>query len=234
MKKPANVFLDPRPVMALVLIAVTMGPAAGAPATGDAYVYQLVNAYNKEVLGKVHYQVGRADAKQISVSVNPDKADAGAARTEIYTPEGNSLQNLLESHGIPLEYRFSAAYPAYVFPLDPGKTWSVRVNAEVPTYGQRRSVRVDGKVLGTERIRVPAGEFDTVKVRRFVYPGDAYFPYSETHITEIDWYAPALGRTVRTERNSGWINTSECGQDGGCDFRGSWTVLELLDPPAKR
>jgi hypothetical protein len=230
MKISTNSLLDPRPVVgALALIAATMAPAAGAPAVGDSFTYQLVNGYNKEILGKVRYQVTQADSNSITVSVIPNRADAGTARTEIYTKGGNWLQVQIESHGKPLEYRFAAAFPAYVFPLNPGKTWSLRVNAKVPFMEQRRSVRVDGKVLGTERIRVPAGEFDTIKIRRLVYPGDAQFTYSDTHITEFDWYAPALGRSVRTERNHKWMNTSECGNVMGCEFRGSWVVLELVD-----
>ena len=93
-------------------------------------------------------------------------------------------------------------------------------------------MRVDGRVMGTERIRVPAGEFDTVKVRRLVYPDDQRFTISETQITELDWYAPALGRPVRTERRSEWLDTSSCGEDDGCDFRGAWHVYELVE--AKR
>jgi len=109
----------------------------------------------------------------------------------------------------------------------------VRVNALVPGATSPRSVRVDGTVLGRERIRVPAGEFDTVKIRRVIYPGDAYFYLNETKIIEYDWYAPALGRTVRTDSRSEYIDTSRCGRGGGtCMFRGDWDVFELVD--AKR
>jgi len=217
------------------LVACLPAVSAGAaPAAGDAYAYQVVNGYNREVLGRLEYQVAAVEAGRVTVAVSPDRAAAGAARTEAYTADGNWLRVPVESHGVPLEYEFASPYPAYVFPLEPGKTWSLRVDARVPYLGTRRSVRVDGRVLGPERVRVPAGEFDTVKVRRFVYPGDDVAPYSETHITETEWYAPALGLPVRTERNSRWINTSACGQDGGCDFRGSWEVIELVAAPARR
>ncbi|HET9402963.1 MAG TPA: hypothetical protein VFO57_00090, partial [Burkholderiales bacterium] len=108
------------------------GSATGAPAVGDTYSYQLVNGYNKEVRGRVHYQVDRVEADRVTVSVNSDSAEAGRAHTETYTKEGNWLRNLVESHGVPVEYVFATAYPAYVFPLEPGKSWSVRVKATVP------------------------------------------------------------------------------------------------------
>src|SRR6476659_5143520 len=70
------------------------------------------------------------------------------------------------NHDQPVEHEFATPYPAYVFPLDTGKKWSVRVEGRDAATGQRRSVRVDGAVLGTERVTTPAGAFDTIKVRR--------------------------------------------------------------------
>jgi hypothetical protein len=201
---------------------------AAPPAAGDAYVYQLVNGYSKEVRGQLTYSVDKTDSSGITVSVTPDRPSAGAARTETYTTEGNWLAQPVESHGWKVDYVFSTAYPAYVFPLDAGKSWSTRVSATVPGEGRPRSVRVDGKVLGTERIRVPAGEFDAIKVRRLVYPGDPNYLQTETQIVEIDWYAPALGRPVRTERRSRWEEPSRCGLSGPCVFNGDWEVYELV------
>lgn len=238
MTNSTNSPLDPRPVIGvLALIAAMTGlaaPATAASSAGDAYVYQVVNGYSKEVRGKLHYQVEQVDANRITVSVSPDNVEAGWAHTEVYTKEGNWLRNLVESHGVPVDYEFATPYPAYVFPLEPGKTWSVRVKASVPGSARQRSVRVDGRVMGNERIRVPAGEFDTVKVRRFVYPGDTDFSRSETRIVEYDWYVPALGRPVRTERSSDWLDTSRCSEHDGCDFRGNWDVIELFEARAAK
>ena len=209
--------------------ALCISPAAAAPVSGDTYVYRLVNGYSKEPRGHLRYRVDRVDGGVVTVAVTPDNAGAGFARTEVYAPDGNSLKRLMESHGEKVEYLFANAYPAYVFPLEPGKSWSVRVNASVPGAAGLRSVRVDGKVMGTERIRVPAGEFDTIKVRRLVYPGDAYFHLPETKIIETDWYAPALGRTVRTETRSEYFDLSRCDALSSCVYYGDWDVVELVD-----
>lgn len=205
------------------------GSATAAPVSGDTYVYRVVNGYSKEVRGQVRYRVDRVDAESITVAVTPDSAAAGSERTEVFTKEGNWLRRPMESHGQKVEYLFSSAYPAYVFPLEPGKSWSARVNATVSGATRVRSVRVDGKVLGTERIRVPAGEFDTVKVRRLVYPGDAEHLLAETKIVEIDWYAPALGRSVRTETRSEFHDGSRCDERSSCIYYGDWDVVELSD-----
>ena len=225
------------PIAIAAVAAIVSQAAAAAPSAGDTYVYRLVNGYNNEERAQLRHQVERVEAGRVTVAVSADKADGGVARTEIYTGDGNWLQREIESHGRPVEYAFAAAYPAYAFPLESGKKWSARVPARVSATGASRSVRVDGRVIGPERIRVPAGEFDTIKVQRFVYPGDAGDPSftTETHVTETEWYAPALGRAVRTERRSTWLNPTECGLDNGCDFRGNWDIYELVEAPrAKR
>jgi hypothetical protein len=225
------------PTAAALMALAFMGQparAASTPAVGDEYIYQLVNGYNKRVHGRISYQVDRTGPDHVVFSVLPDNPYAGVPRNEIHTPEGNRLRGSLESHGVPVEYEFAPAYPAYVFPLEPGKSWSTRVNASVPGAGRPRSVRVDGQVLGRERIRVPAGEFDTVKIKRLTYPGDADFRTTETQIIEFEWYAPALGRVVRTERRSQWTDMSACTEDSTCDHRGDWSVLELVEMRAAK
>lgn len=215
---------------AATFVLALAAPAAAAPAMGDAYTYHLINGYNKELRAQLRYQVSGVEADRISFTVTPDKADGGLERTEIYTREGNWLKAPVENHGAQVEYAFAAAYPALVFPLDPGKTWSLRVKASVAgvTWGQR-SVRVDGTVIGNERVRVPAGEFDAIKIRRLVYPGDADHFISETRIVEFDWYAPALGRVVRTERRSEWHDGSRCDERSSCEYYGDWSVFELAE-----
>jgi hypothetical protein len=87
-------------------------------------------------------------------------------------------------------------------------------------------------VVGTERIRVPAGEFDTVKIKRSVYAGDAEYNLRETTISEMDWFAPALGRSVRVTRNSGYLDLS-AGRFSRV-VRGDWNIYELVSASAPR
>jgi hypothetical protein len=92
-------------------------------------------------------------------------------------------------------------------------------------------VRVDGTVLGTERLRVPAGEFDTIKVRREVYAGDQDTFLLQTHISERDWYAPALGRAVKSESRSDWFDKS---RSRNRTFYGDWNISELAEVSAAK
>ena len=206
--------------------------AAATPAAGDTYVYRLINGYNHETIGHINHEFTAATTAQGSViSVTVDKPSLGLSHTEIQTRDGQWLRHHLDSHGLATEYEFAPALPALLSPLAPGKSWSVRVNAKILGSNRNRSVRIDGEMLGNERIRVPAGEFDTVKIRRTIYAGDAGDFRSETRIVEIDWYAPALGRSVRSETRSGWRLTA-CYRF--CDYRGDWNVLELTETHAAK
>ncbi len=214
---------------ASAIVVAIGGRAAAAPTAGDTYVYRVLNGYNSEVRGQIQYRVDKIEADRVAVAVTTDTPSLGTARTEIYTKDGNWLRRPLVNHDQLREYEFATAYPAYVFPLDVGKSWSTRVDAVDPASGRRNSVRVDGEVMGSERISTPAGAFDTIKVKRRVYAGDWDGFRRETNITEIDWYALALGRPVRTESNSGYLDLSRCGRGVCRPIRGDWNVTELVE-----
>lgn len=219
-------------VLAAAAALLAPGGACAEPSVGDTHVYRLINGYNGQVRGHLENRVDKIDASGITVVVTPDSPHAGSGVTKLFTKEGNWLRHPVESHGVKVMYKFASAYPAYVQPLEPGQSWSVRVKASVAGEGKTRSVRIDGKVLQAERIKVPAGEFDTVKIRRLVYPGDPNYDQMETQIIEYEWYAPALKRMVRLERRSEWKDPGRCGVAAGCDFYGDWDVLELVETRA--
>lgn len=201
-----------------------------APAPGDTYVYRVTNAYNGEVVGQVAYRVDKVDAGQVTVAVTPDRPALGLPHTDILANDGNWLRHPLINHDKPVEYTYSPAFPAYVAPLSAGQSWSTRVSATTPASGRPNSVRVDGDVVGSERITTPAGSFDTIKVKRRVYAGDWEAFTMETNIVETDWFAPALGRAVRTDRNSSYMDPQRCGNPtSACTpVRGDWHVFELV------
>jgi hypothetical protein len=218
-------------VLAASLAGVPAAPAhaAAAPAAGDTYVYRVTNKYNKETRGEIRVRVDKVDASGSTVTVTPGSGNAGAARTEVYDRDGNWLRHPVQSRGKPAEYVFATPYPAYVFPLEAGKSWSLKVKATPPEGGRARIVRVDAKVLRAERVRVPAGEFDTLVIQRRSYAGDADQAYSETRTDETEWYAPALKQTVRLERTSEWRDFGMCGRGSHCDMRGDWDFVELTE-----
>lgn len=218
-------------IAAALLVASAMAAAA---VEGDTYVYRVINAYNNELRGHLSYRVDKAEGNRITQSVSADKPGLQTPTTEILTPEGKWLRHSIVNRERLVDYNFSPAYPAYEFPLEPGKEWSTRVNATNTETNSNHSVRVDGVVLGKERIRVPAGEFDTIKIKRMIYAGDDvyYQQLKETNIFETEWYAPALGRAVRFERNSGYADLSRGVRNR--TVRGDWEIFELVSAPTAR
>ena len=221
--------------LALALICTTLSAvadsatAANAPGAGDSWSYRVVNVYNGEARGTVQYRVEKADANQLAIVTSSDLAALGTSRTEIYTADGQGLKQAIINHDQPVEYQFAQPYPAYEFPLESGKSWSKRVQATNVANGRRASVRVDGDVLGTEHVTVPAGAFDTIKIRRRIYAGDFEGSRSETNIVETEWYAPALGRAVKLNRNSSFMDQARCTDEmSSCTpVRGDWLQFEL-------
>lgn len=207
---------------------------ANAAVEGDTYVYRVTNAYNQELRGHLSYRIDKAESNQITQSVSADKPGLPIPTTEILSPDGKWLRHSMINRERLVDYNFSPAYPAYEFPLEPGKEWSTRVNATNTENSYKHSVRVDAVVLGNERVRVPAGEFDTIKIRRQIYAGDGvyYQQLKETNIFETEWYAPSLGRAVRFERNSGYADLSRGVRNRV--VRGDWDIFELVSAPATR
>lgn len=220
----------------LLLAAAAAPGAIAASAAGDSWAYRVINGYNNEVRGNIRYRIDKVEADRVVVAFTNDAVLLGQPRTELYTPDGNWLRHPLINHDRAVEYEFAQPYPAYMFPLDTGKSWSMRVNAYNPANGKRASVRVDAEVLGTERITVPAGTFDTIKVRRRIYAGDWEGARAETNITEIEWYAPTLGRAIRTDSNSNYMDQDRCSDEmSACmPVRGDWDIFELVEASAAR
>lgn len=195
---------------------------------GDTYVYRYLDGYRNNPPGQVSFEISSIENNHVVLNVTPTVAREGVVRTELHTRDGGRLRIPIDSHAQPVEYVFAQPYPAYLFPLAPGKSWSVRVKASDESK-RERNVLVQGKVMGAERIKVPAGEFDVIKVRRYTYPADADHRPA-TRIQEIEWYAPSLGRAVRMERQGEWIEpASACSDPIACDGtrHGEWHVYEL-------
>jgi len=224
---------------ALLLVAgcasLPQTPPAGMPAQvaapaiqmGDEWKYSLHDGYTKLPGGMLEYRVTAVEGDAVTVQLRQE----GRESTQRYTRDWNwrerpmtNLQN----------FRFEPAYPALPFPLAAGKTWQAYVKATDPATGRVNRVRIDGKVLGWERVKVPAGEFDALVVQRVVYAGNHDHFLSEEKITEIDWYAPGAGGIIKHSSRSGHIDT-RLGCDRVCNqwIDGGWNVVELVSRPTR-
>lgn len=198
-------------LLALVLLLsgcaapLPQSPPVGIPASvappeirvGDTWTYRVRDGYTGIDRRDQSYRVTDANADRISVAVS------GGGRldeTHIYNHEWNWLRRPATNLQ---SFDYSPTYMALSFPLAAGKRWHANVMATDPVDGRRFRVWIDGAVLGWERVKVPAGEFDTLKIRRVVF-----FDYWEftvrgrSEIIEYEWYAPATKQAVRRESSS--------------------------------
>lgn len=199
-------------IRAVALVLLLSGCAAplsqtapsGAPASvpapdikvGDVWTYRVRDGYTELPRGEQRLEVVEVGADRIVVSGPTERGDG----LQIYDREWNWLKRPATNLQT---FEYSPAYQAFDFPLTPGKRWRSRLMATDPADGRRFPVWIDGAVLGWERVRVPAGEFDAIKVQRQVY--FEYWEYAvrgRSIIREFEWYAPAVKQSVRRETSS--------------------------------
>ena len=183
------------------------------------------DAYTGSSRGTYRYTVSRADADRIVVDVTRDGEHVD---TELHAPDWKGLEHPLRNLQ---RFRYAPPYPAYIFPLYPGQRWRSVVRSTDPVTGSTYRTHVHASVGGWRRIRVPAGEFDAIEVRRQIYAGNAEFFRLQEEIIETDWYAPAIGHPVASEGTSSHIDTSRSGGGRGdppLRVRGDWLIAELV------
>lgn len=90
------------------------------------------------------------------------------------------------------------AAPLTVDPAALARVWPLRVGRETRVATARGPLRWEWRlrVVGTERVRVPAGTFDTYVVEAVEVATRTATPTAEPRVTTF-WYAPAGGAVVR-------------------------------------
>jgi hypothetical protein len=170
--------------------------AVSAPATvaaGDSWTYRVRDGFTGLPRQDQFHEVVRVGGGRIEIAGNVERGDG----RQVYDQEWNWLRRPATDLQT---FEYAPAYQAYAFPLTPGKTWRAQATATDPVDGRRFPVKIEGKVLGWERVRVPAGEFDALKVERTVY-----FDYfvsavrGGSIIQEWEWYSPSVKWAVKRE-----------------------------------
>ena len=197
-----------------------------APAVkpGAYWEYAVRDGYTGLPRGLHRYTVSRVLADRIEVEVT---REGERIDTLIYTPGWNGLEHPLRNTQ---RFRYAPAYPAYAFPLYPGQRWRGVVSSTDPATGRSYQTHVHADVGGWRRIRVPAGEYDAIEVRRHVFAGNGEFFNTQEEIFETDWYAPAIGQVVVSQGASSHVDTSRGGGGRGRPLRvrGDWLIAELV------
>jgi hypothetical protein len=197
-------------VMALVLLLagcaapLSQVPPSGMPAAvpapdirvGDVWTYHVRDGFTGTARGEQRHEVVEVSGDYVRVAGILERGDG----TQLYDRAWNWLRRPATNLQT---FEYAPAYQAFAFPLAAGKRWHQRLVATDPADGRRFPVWIDGAVVGWERVKVPAGEFDALKVERTVY--FEYWEYAvrgRSRIRETEWYAPAAKQAVRKEARS--------------------------------
>lgn len=155
-------------------------PAHPQPSPGDAWTYRI-----KTLLGQTASYTARTLA--VADGSVQDEIRAGDQRNKQESGAEPEMHSVLSQEG-GVDIREVSPYLQALGGAEPGKTW--RGVSLLPN-----SDDFAGRVIGNERITVPAGTFDAVKV---VLEGSQ--PVAGTgprRFSVMVWYAPAVKRFVK-------------------------------------
>jgi hypothetical protein len=179
---------------AMAYAAESVPASAPAPVVnvGDSWTHQYTDVWKHTPGNLNRTEVTAVDTGGIEVDIKRAATGAGVAHYR-YTPEMNPIDRG--------KMHFAPYYARYAFPLAPGKAWTVDATGDNPAAGKRWRYQVNGKVLGWEKITVPAGEFDAIKVEVVAYyqGEEAGNRGGSGNSKETVWYAPAVNNFVKLE-----------------------------------
>ena len=203
----------------------TPGPAAPAPAhqVGDRWVYRVQDGFRVRLTWEETHEITSVSPKGITVRVTAKGPSIDDQRTETWSAPGVVLTGAVFDNET---RRFEPALVRYRFPLTGGERW--RQSLRDPDHDTRPYGGVERNVSvgGYERITTPAGTFDAIRLQVFMRLDDETFWRFPTECTYQLWYAPAIGMTVREEKNAYY--SEKGGLNGGGRLQAQHAIVELV------
>jgi hypothetical protein len=167
---------------------------------GDRWKYEVTDGYTNlkhaVVVEVASVTESRIYTQSSRTTLAATGLGAAAGAIDVWDRDWNQLR-----HG---EQEYTPHYPWQQFPLESGKTWSGRTR-----YSGAGMIAVNNtltaKVEGWERVTVPAGTFDVVKITiqgHFTAEsgaGGIGAGVSNGRINHVIWYSPAVRQAVKKE-----------------------------------
>ena len=195
------------PVFVAACVAAPLASEAQSPAApptyarGDAWTYREIDGYGQ-----------RRELERWIAEVT-EAGPGGNVISVRAATRGEADERRMQAAGAISAGRISTQVPSGTFtpPLQrypatiaPGQRWSQETLRSDPSVGGTRAMRVEGRVIGWEKVRVPAGEFDALRIERTLYLGDAGRYRTQTRRYETEWYSPAVKGPVKLQVWEQW------------------------------
>lgn len=197
----------------LALAEARLPAPAPTPAVGDSWTYQYSDV-RKGVKGNLN-RIEVTSIDNAGVHVDVRRADGGAPPT----------QQLFSSEMNPIDrgaMHFAPSFARFAFPLAPGKEWQSDVVGDNQKLGKQLRYTIKGKVLDWEKIKVPAGEFDALKVVvDAAYRDDGADNDGNGKLTETIWFVPEINNFVK-------LDYRETDKQGRIANRDSWELTSYV------
>ena len=222
-----------RPIAVLLLGAAIAGnglaepppSAPGSPArierpeikVGDSWTYRVTDTYTNLVQGTYVVEVTAVTADRIQTRRSHFSSATGAAGSEVLESWDRDWNQLAQG-GV----EFQPFYPTFRFPLESGKQWGGA--ARWRTGSGIMNHKVTAQVAGWERITVPAGTFDAVRITRrgnFIEGQSINYYAGNGTVSDVLWYVPAIGQVARKD-----IRHRDVSNTRYSDLAERWELLE--------
>lgn len=167
---------------------------ANAPSVtqGDRYIYESIYPNNPKSNNKTERVVAAVTNKKILLYSKNLTSDS--IRQLEYTPEWNFLSSK-NKEGAGLTYQPPLKY--FKFPLTTGDSWNQDSTETNTKTGKKRKHTIKASVGDWEEVTVPAGTFTAIKVTAQTTVIDLETG-KMTVGKDISWYAPDVGRSVKS------------------------------------
>lgn len=151
---------------------------------GDRFSYQKLNAYNGNSQGEIRYHALASEGATVQVEIAEEKSQA----TRSYPLRWSEFELVDGRH--------------FVYPLPQDS--KEKVVAFNPETRERLPVTIYTRVSAREKVKVPAGEFDALKVSRNIYVDDVDWYKSQTTVRQSEWYATEAPQAVKRESQASY------------------------------
>ena len=202
------------------------GPVAAAPTfrVGERWVYRAREGFRSPTVWEETHEVTAVGPEGIVVRVTVKGPTIDGVRYESFSAPGVMRQGSL----MDLETRrFATPVDRYRYPLASGETWNQWVNNFNEMTKKEGQINRYVRVGGWEKVSTPAGEFDAIRMRVMMRLDDEEFWRYPTTCNYLIWYAPAVGATVREEKEAQYFEKGE-ELDGNGAIRSQHTLIELV------
>jgi nicotinamide mononucleotide (NMN) deamidase PncC len=168
--------------------------ASGLPRVGDRWKYKLIDG--KQTVGTVVVEITDVRGKTVTERITREGQKGFLAERSVSVAVEFNPLKFEDVVTLPGGYQLTEIAPYVPLGLDmkAGQRWQgLPVTAMLPWYGKKKFM-TDARVAGREKVRVPAGVFDTMRVQA---TGEENFGTSIVKINLNYWYSVDSMRTVK-------------------------------------